>query len=63
VLIYFDTQTQSQVLARFWESLHPDGFLVLGPQDGMDQAARQQGFVPLQAGTTIYRKGPGARSA
>jgi chemotaxis protein methyltransferase CheR len=48
VLIYFDTETRHQVLARILRALRPDGFLFLGtaetPRD-LDQA-----FEPLEAG-------------
>ncbi|UTY56063.1 chemotaxis protein CheB [Massilia sp. erpn] len=57
VLIYFDADLQRQVLQRFARSLHVDGFLVLGPQDGLNQAALAQGFVPWQPGSYIYRRG------
>ncbi len=55
VLIYFDRQTQEKVLALFARSLHRDGFLVLGPRDGLIQAASAQGFVPHASGSHIYR--------
>jgi len=55
VLIYFSAELQRQVLQRFMQSLHADGLLVLGPQDGMAVAAREAGFEPLRAGSHIYR--------
>jgi len=55
VLIYFSTELQTQVLQRFAQSLHADGYLVLGPQDGLHALAREQGFVPLSAGSSIFR--------
>lgn len=55
VMIYFDRETQKKVLALFARSLHPDGFLVLGPRDGLIQAAREQGFVPHPGDSHIYR--------
>lgn len=57
VLIYFDAELQRQVLRRFARSLHVDGFLVLGPQDGLNMMALEQGFVPYEAGSFIYRRG------
>ncbi|MFZ6692312.1 CheR family methyltransferase [Undibacterium sp. SXout20W] len=56
VLIYFDTELQTKILQRFLLSLHRDGFLVLGPQDGLDVLARSVGFTPYIKGTTIYRR-------
>ena len=55
VLIYFDTETQKKALSLFARSLHPDGFLVLGPQDGLVQLAISQGFVPYAQGAHVYR--------
>lgn len=57
VLIYFDADLQRQVLQRFASSLHVDGFLVLGPQDGLNLIAQEQGFIPYRAGSHIYRRG------
>ncbi|MDP3847446.1 MAG: chemotaxis protein CheB [Pseudomonas sp.] len=61
VMIYFNIELQRQVLQRFLRSLHADGFLVLGPQDGLNLVAEEQGFVPYQPGSFIYRR-PGKRS-
>jgi len=55
VMIYFDRETQRKVLDLFARSLHPDGFLVLGPRDGLIQTAREQGFVPHSGDGHIYR--------
>jgi chemotaxis protein methyltransferase CheR len=60
VLIYFDAELQRQVLRRFARSLHVDGFLVLGPQDGLNLIAQEQGFIPYRAGSHIYRRGRAA---
>ncbi|MFT5720026.1 MAG: chemotaxis protein methyltransferase CheR [Motiliproteus sp.] len=57
VMIYFNAELQRQVLQRFEQSLHADGFLVLGPQDGLSHLAEEQGFVPYKRGSNIYRKG------
>lgn len=57
VLTYFDAALQRQVLRHFARSLHVDGFLVLGPQDGLHEAALAQGFVPWRPGSDIYRRG------
>jgi chemotaxis protein methyltransferase CheR len=57
VMIYFMPELQSKLLARFAQSLHHDGFLVLGPQDGIDHLARKAGFIPYIKGSHIYRVG------
>ncbi|MQA37091.1 chemotaxis protein CheB [Rugamonas aquatica] len=59
VLIYFDVELQRQVLQRFARSLHVDGFLVLGPQDGLNLVALEQGFVPHPGGNYVYRRAEG----
>ena len=59
VLIYFDRPSQQLVLERFARSLHSDGFLVLGPQDGIHSVAVAAGFVPFRPGSHIYRFKPG----
>ena len=55
VLIYFDVDLQKKVLERFARSLHRDGFLLLGPQDGLSHLARLQGFEPHAQGSHLYR--------
>ena len=55
VMIYFDRDVQRRVLRLFARSLHPDGFLVLGPRDGLIQTAREEGFVPHFGDAQIYR--------
>jgi len=55
VMIYFGQELQRRVLQRFAQSLHADGLLVLGPQDGMTMTARDCGFAPLRPGSHIYR--------
>ncbi len=55
VLIYFDSPTQQKVLQCFANSLHADGFLLLGPQDGLQNAARTAGFVTYSADGTLYK--------
>lgn len=57
VLIYFDGELQRQVLRRFAQSLHAEGFLVLGPQDGLHRAALEAGFELYRSGSHIYRLG------
>ena len=58
VLIYFSAALQRAVLQRFAQSLHADGLLVLGPQDGMTVAARENGFAPVRAGSHVYQLRP-----
>jgi len=60
VLIYFNVELQRRVLQVFARSLHTDGFLVLGPQDGLNWVALEQGFVPYQPNSHIYRLKAGA---
>lgn len=55
VLIYFDADLQKQVFRHFARSLHRDGFLVLGPQDGLRHLAPSQGFTAYGQGDHIYR--------
>lgn len=55
VLIYLDPQAQQKVLQCFANSLHSDGFLLLGPQDGLQNAARAAGFVPYRTGSHVYK--------
>ncbi|MCD0491513.1 hypothetical protein LQD23_04280 [Chromobacterium violaceum] len=62
VLIYFDGELQRQVLRRFAQSLHAEGFLVLGPQDGLHRAALEAGFEPYRSGSHIYRLGRSVES-
>ena len=55
VMIYFKPELQKKILERFARSLHRDGFLVLGPQDGLHHIATETGFVPYIKGGHIYR--------
>jgi len=55
VMIYFKPELQSKILERFSRSLHRDGFLVLGPQDGLHHLARAAGFIPYVTGSHVYR--------
>ncbi|KFB68759.1 chemotaxis protein CheB [Candidatus Accumulibacter vicinus] len=55
VMIYFDVENQRKALALFARSLHPDGFLVLGPRDGLIHMASEHGLVPHSTGGHIYR--------
>lgn len=55
VMIYFDTEMQRQVLKLFAQSLHREGFLMLGPSDGLTLMARDAGFRPDPRGQHLYR--------
>lgn len=55
VMIYFDTQMQRKVLNLFAQSLHREGFLLLGPSDGLSLLAREAGFRPDPRGQQLYR--------
>lgn len=55
VMIYFDHDLQRRVLGHFAHSLHRDGFLALGPQDGTHQLALGAGFAALPGGAHLYR--------
>jgi chemotaxis protein methyltransferase CheR len=63
VMIYFDSELQHRILDCFVRSLHRDGFLVLGPQDGLAHMASLHGFVPIAAGLHIYRLTEGTAHA
>ncbi|CAK0781044.1 chemotaxis protein methyltransferase CheR [Gammaproteobacteria bacterium] len=56
VLIYFDTDLQKRVLGLFAKSLHHDGFLVLGPKDGLQHLVLSQGFTMYGQNSHIYRQ-------
>lgn len=55
VLIYFDVEAQQKVLQCFAKSLHIDGFLILGPQDGLQNVAKAAGFVPCSSNRHVYK--------
>lgn len=59
VLIYFDQETQKKILRCFANSLHSDGFLLLGSQDGLQLLAREMGFVPYSIGSHLYKLAEG----
>ncbi|WP_222612349.1 CheR family methyltransferase [Undibacterium flavidum] len=60
VLIYFDAAMQAKILQQFARSLHRDGLLVLGPQDGLRHVALENGFTPYRDSIDIYRLQKGA---
>jgi chemotaxis protein methyltransferase CheR len=55
VMIYFDADLQRRVFNLFAQSLHREGFLLLGPSDGLRVMALECGFKPHPAGDHLYR--------
>jgi chemotaxis protein methyltransferase CheR len=55
VMIYFDTALQRRVFDLFAQSLHREGFLMLGPSDGLRALAEECGFRQDAAGNHLYR--------
>ncbi len=55
VMIYFEPDLQRRVFALFTHSLHREGFLLLGPSDGLRAMALECGFKPHPAGDHLYR--------
>lgn len=55
VMIYFDHDLQRRAFGLFGQSLHREGFLLLGPSDGLKQMAKECGFKPAAPGEHSYR--------
>ena len=55
VLIYFDRETQERLFDVFYESLAPDGFLVLGKVETLLGRSRSR-FAPVDARERIFRR-------
>jgi chemotaxis protein methyltransferase CheR len=55
VMIYFEPDLQRRVFALFAQSLHREGFLMLGPSDGLRAMAQECQFKPHPAGDHLYR--------
>lgn len=55
VMIYFDPEMQRRVFSLFAQSLHREGFLLLGPSDGLATLARDSGFRMEGSGKHFYR--------
>lgn len=55
VIIYFDQPTQESLFQRFYDSLSPGGFLVLGKVETLFGHARDR-FVAVDARERIFRK-------
>jgi len=56
LLIYFDAETQQQILQRFHYSLREDGFLFLGRAETL--MSRSSLFTPVEPRLRIFRKHP-----
>ena len=55
VLIYFDRETQERLFDMFYESLAPDGFLVLGKVEILLGRSRSR-FAPVDARERIFKR-------
>ncbi|MEI6412712.1 MAG: CheR family methyltransferase [Pseudomonadota bacterium] len=55
VMIYFDLDLQRRVFGLFTQSLHREGFLLLGPSDGLRPQALACGFKPNDPDEHLYR--------
>lgn len=55
VLIYFDRETQERLFELFYESLAPQGYLVLGKVETLLGRSRSR-FAPVDARERIYRR-------
>ncbi|MDD1622064.1 MAG: hypothetical protein LUQ11_11345 [Methylococcaceae bacterium] len=56
VLIYFHPELQQRVMELFYSSLHRDGFLVLGPSEGIVAGEGERFFIPYAKHEKIYRR-------
>lgn len=54
LLIYFNRQTQRQLLRRLHYALKPDGYLLLGPSEGIGYA--EELFKPVDRQASLYQK-------
>lgn len=55
VMIYFDPALQRRVFGLFAQSLHREGFLLLGPADGLHSMALACQFTPYAGSAHLYR--------
>ncbi len=53
VLLYFDSQTRQRAFARLMESLHPDGWVMLGA--GETIVGHTDRLAPVKGGIGLYR--------
>lgn len=56
VLIYFNRKLQDRAFRLFWKSLHPGGFLCLGPKETVQFSQYADDFKNVSNGEKIYRK-------
>jgi len=52
VMIYFDRQTQQELINRFWEFLHPGGYLFLGHSESLSAISHNFKYM----NPAVYRK-------
>ncbi|MDD5296765.1 MAG: chemotaxis protein CheB [Rhodocyclaceae bacterium] len=55
VLIYFAPPLQQKVMERFANSLHRDGFLMLGPSESLDTGEGGRWFAAYRGKLKVYR--------
>jgi chemotaxis protein methyltransferase CheR len=55
VMIYFKPELQKAVMSRFVKSLHPEGFLLLGPQEGTLASDSGEWFTEYKPHSRIYQ--------
>jgi chemotaxis protein methyltransferase CheR len=55
VLIYFVPALQKKVMERFANSLHRDGFLMLGPSESLGSGAGERWFTAFRGDLKAYR--------
>jgi chemotaxis protein methyltransferase CheR len=52
VMIYFERQTQQELINRFWEFLHPGGYLFLGHSESLSAISHNFKYMK----PAVYRK-------
>ena len=55
VMIYFHPTLQRRVMELFSRSLHRDGFLMMGPSEGLVTGEGERYFTPYAKGEKLYR--------
>jgi len=55
VIIYFQGDLQNKVFMRFSRSLHADGFLMMGPSDGLSIGKGEQFFTKFDNEPCVFR--------
>lgn len=55
VMIYFKPELQKAVMSRFVKSLHPEGFLLLGPQEGTLASDSGEWFTEYKPHSRLYQ--------